>query len=96
MILFPEGTRGDPDEIQNFKSGIARLADALPNLLIYPVYLHGTAKVLPRGAWLFVPFVCKAFIGSALIKEGSKQDFLDALRHTLEQLRAASPPLNWF
>ena len=96
LILFPEGTRGDPDEFGDFKSGIARLADAVPNLPICPLYLHGTAKVLPRGSRLFVPLLCSAHFAPPFEKAEDKEAFLERLKSALLDLRALAPPLNWF
>ncbi|MEZ5357326.1 MAG: lysophospholipid acyltransferase family protein [Candidatus Zixiibacteriota bacterium] len=56
LIIFPEGTRGKPGVIKEFKSGIGKLALDFPDLPIYPVYLSGAEKTLPRGAQVPVPF----------------------------------------
>lgn len=56
IIVFPEGTRGDPGVIQPFKSGIGKLAVDFPELPVYPVFLSGIEKTLPRGGSLPVPF----------------------------------------
>ena len=56
VILFPEGTRGKPGVMQRFKSGIGKLAIDFPNVPVYPVFLHGVEKTLPRGGCLPVPF----------------------------------------
>ena len=56
VIVFPEGTRGEPGVVQPFKSGIGKLAMDFPELPVYPVYLHGIEKTLPKGGSLPVPF----------------------------------------
>lgn len=56
VIVYPEGTRGDPGVVQRFKSGIGKLAMDFPNLPVYPVFIHGVEKTLPRGGKLPVPF----------------------------------------
>ena len=56
LIIFPEGTRGKPGVIKEFKSGIGKLSLDFPDIPIYPVYLSGAEKTLPRGAQVPVPF----------------------------------------
>jgi 1-acyl-sn-glycerol-3-phosphate acyltransferase len=63
LILFPEGTRGDPEVLQPFRSGAARLASARPRVPVVPVYLANTGRNLPRGSALFLPMICDIWIG---------------------------------
>ena len=57
IIIYPEGTRGDDNTIQNFKSGIAHIAEMNPDVPITPFYINGPDRILPRGAFLWVPFI---------------------------------------
>jgi 1-acyl-sn-glycerol-3-phosphate acyltransferase len=63
LILFPEGTRGDPEILQPFRSGAARLAAARPGVPVVPAYLKNTGRNLPRGSALFLPMICEIRIG---------------------------------
>ena len=56
LIMFPEGTRGNPGQLAEFKSGIGQLAIEYPTIPIYPVYLAGVEKSLPKGSRIPVPF----------------------------------------
>lgn len=56
VIIFPEGTRGEPGLIKRFKTGAARAAMDFPEIPVYPVVLSGTEKSLPRKSALPVPF----------------------------------------
>lgn len=56
LIIFPEGTRGKPGIIDGFRSGIGQIAVDFPDIPIYPVYLQGPEKSLPKGSVIPVPF----------------------------------------
>jgi len=86
LILYPEGSRGEPEQSSEFKSGIAHLAKLHPNVPIVPVYLQGLGKVLPKGDPLLVPFLCRAAIGEPLYWSGSKQVFLAQLSDRIYSL----------
>ena len=79
IILFPEGTRGEPEKLTRFKGGIASLVHLRPEIPVYPVYLHGLGKALPRGEMLLVPFFCDVFVGEAMAWTGGHQDFMRQL-----------------
>ncbi|MEE4378247.1 MAG: lysophospholipid acyltransferase family protein [Candidatus Competibacteraceae bacterium] len=86
LILFPEGTRGEPEQFGKFKKGIAVLAERLPQTPIHPIYLHGLGKALPKGEMLLVPFFCDAFVGEALYWNGNRREFMELLDGTMRQL----------
>lgn len=59
LIIFPEGSRGKPEQLQKFKSGIVHIAKKYPDLAIVPVVLENTGKSLPKNEALFVPLIIK-------------------------------------
>ena len=56
LILFPEGTRGEPGKLQKFKKGIGLVLHERPDVPFLPVYLKGMGKLLPKGENIIVPF----------------------------------------
>lgn len=95
LLIFPEGTRGEPEQMGALKTGIARLAEAFPDCPVVPVYLQGAGRVLPRGAVIPVPFVCSAVIGDPMRWNGGRAAFMTGLRDALDALKGDAPPLRW-
>ncbi|QPC45096.1 1-acyl-sn-glycerol-3-phosphate acyltransferase [Kaustia mangrovi] len=88
LILFPEGSRGEPERLARYKKGIAHLAKAAPEVPVTPVFFHGLGKALPKGSWLFVPFTCDVFVGEAFSWTGSIAGFMEALEARMSALAA--------
>lgn len=86
LILYPEGTRGEPERLTRFKSGIAHLAERFPQIPVIPVYLHGLGKALPKGEALLVPFICDVFVGEALHWHGARGEFMAGLECAMQSL----------
>jgi 1-acyl-sn-glycerol-3-phosphate acyltransferase len=95
LIVFPEGTRGAPEEIGAFKAGVARLAEAAPNAPIVPIYIQGAGRALPRGSKIPVPFDITIVIGKALKFSGSRSQLVADLRDRIDALKSLAPPLKW-
>jgi 1-acyl-sn-glycerol-3-phosphate acyltransferase len=55
VLLFPEGTRSQNGQLGPFRSGIGRLAAEFPAAPIIPIWLDGTARVLPKKAAVPIP-----------------------------------------
>jgi len=86
IIVFPEGSRGIPGEIQPFKSGIGRLVSRCPNVPIIPVFLSGPERALPKASSLLLPFWNFAVVGPPRICTGTHRDITRELEQALIEL----------
>lgn len=89
LILYPEGTRGEPEKMSALKKGICHLAGDDRPYPIVPVYMYGLGKALPKGEALLVPFNVAVAIGAAMTLEGDPQQSLAELEKRLRELAAA-------
>jgi 1-acyl-sn-glycerol-3-phosphate acyltransferase len=55
LILFPEGTRGEPEKEQALKPGIGIILSKRPEIKYVPAYMKGMGKAMPKGDNLIVP-----------------------------------------
>ncbi|MDP4596786.1 MAG: 1-acyl-sn-glycerol-3-phosphate acyltransferase [Crocinitomicaceae bacterium] len=65
LIIFPEGSRGEPEKMQAFRKGIGVLLQRNPQVPFVPVYIQGTGKILPKGERLIVPYDAQLIFGPA-------------------------------
>lgn len=87
VIIFPEGSRGDPEQQAPLKYGITKVLEAKPEIQITPVYMHGLGKALPRGEVVLVPFVCEINIGEPLKWEDDHTKLIENLQDSFEALK---------
>lgn len=92
LILYPEGTRGEPGRIEPFKRGVGLLGTAFPDLPIHPVFLKGVENCLGRNEFLLVPFEISLRVGErplygrdALAQAGNVRDASLLLTRQLEE-----------
>ncbi|MBC8038448.1 MAG: 1-acyl-sn-glycerol-3-phosphate acyltransferase [Rhizobiales bacterium] len=88
LVLYPEGTRGEPEKLAEFKRGVALLVKDNPGVPVVPVLMHGLGKALPKGTWLLVPFICDIFVGDPIPWKGDTKTFMADLRGAIEALAA--------
>lgn len=63
LIIYPEGSRGKANEMQEFKNGIGHILLKYPHIAYIPTYIENTGKVLPKDAIIPIPFNCKVVFG---------------------------------
>jgi 1-acyl-sn-glycerol-3-phosphate acyltransferase len=86
VILFPEGSRGEPERLSEFKSGVAHLARPHPDVPVIPVFLHGLGKSLPKGSAVLVPFCCDVVIGEPIPWQEDRKLYMQELRERMSAL----------
>lgn len=67
LILFPEGTRGKPEQMGKIKSGIARILSLRPELKYIPVFMTGMGRSLPKGELILLPYKASIFYGTPAV-----------------------------
>ena len=89
IILFPEGTRGNQEEPQKFKSGLDNLAQKFPDVVLVPAWINNVQRVMPKGEVVPVPILCSVTFGVpiGLKVDESRADFLTRARDAVMGLR---------
>jgi 1-acyl-sn-glycerol-3-phosphate acyltransferase len=88
LIIFPEGSRGEPEHLSQFKKGVAHLAKARPDVPVHPLFMHGLGKALPKDSILIVPFNCDVVAGEPFRWTGAIDSFMDTLQTRMAALAA--------
>jgi len=89
IIIFPEGTRGHGDDPQPFKSGLFRLAQMFPQVVLVPAWINNVQRVIPKGEVVPVPILCSVTFGAPIQLEPGEErrPFLDRARRAVMALR---------
>jgi 1-acyl-sn-glycerol-3-phosphate acyltransferase len=90
LLIFPEGTRGEPEKMQQLKSGISFIAAKFPAVPTVPIFMHGLGKSMPKGANVPVPFFVDVFIGRPFtwVEGGAeKKAFMGELESRMMKLK---------
>jgi 1-acyl-sn-glycerol-3-phosphate acyltransferase len=95
LVFFPEGSRGEPEQLAEFKTGLARIAERRPDVPVIPVYTYGLGKALPKGEWMIVPFFVDIFVGDPLPFEGDRVAYMDRYRSAMASLALEEKHADW-
>lgn len=90
LILFPEGSRGEPEQFQKFKRGIGILLEQRPNIPYIPAFMKGLGKALGKGQTLLIPTNSVVIFGEpAPCKAKDVEGIVDEVE---ERIRALDKP----
>ncbi len=95
VIIFPEGSRGDPEKRKPLKFGIAKILEEQPQLTITPIFMFGLGKSLPRGDFVLVPFVCEINIGAHISWTKDRKELITTLESSFDHLAKEMEPKPW-
>lgn len=87
LLIFPEGSRGEPEQMTELKSGISYLSARFPAVPVVPVFMRGLGKSMGKGTFIPIPFFVDVYVGRSLTWTGAKESFMTRLREALEHGR---------
>lgn len=91
LLIFPEGSRGEPEQMAELKSGISYLAKRFPTVPVIPVFMRGLGKSMGKGTFIPIPFFVDVFVGRPFSWTGEKNSFMDRLRDAFAHLQKKVP-----
>jgi 1-acyl-sn-glycerol-3-phosphate acyltransferase len=86
LIIFPEGSRGEPEQIGELKRGVYHLLKAREDVALTPIALHGLGRALPKNEALLVPFNCDVVVGEPLPRMPDAEEFMHSMKAALQDL----------
>lgn len=88
IIIYPEGTRGEDNSIKEFKSGVAHIAAMNPDIPVIPFYINGPDRILPKGTFLWVPFIADVYVAEGITyDETPTKIFTERIQKVVETLK---------
>jgi len=88
LILFPEGSRGEPEKEQPLKPGIGLVLSQRPDIKYVPVYMMGMGKAMPKGDNLIIPTNSTLKFGRPTkIKTTSVKEILNQIENDFIKLK---------
>jgi 1-acyl-sn-glycerol-3-phosphate acyltransferase len=95
LVVYPEGTRGEPEQLAKFKIGVGYLAERFPAVPVTPVFLHGLGKAWPKGERWPVPLLCEVFVGTPLRWCGDRVKFVAKLEARIRAMARCGDFPSW-
>lgn len=88
LIIFPEGTRGEPEVQQPLKPGIGYVLAQRSHIKYVPAYMHGMGKAMPKDDNLIVPFNSSLVYGApTLVEKIEVKDIVHQIEKDLNRLK---------
>jgi 1-acyl-sn-glycerol-3-phosphate acyltransferase len=89
LIIFPEGTRGEPEKLQPLKPGVGIILSKRPAVKYVPVFMYGMGKAMPKGDSLIVPHTATLIYGAPTsINSTDVQEIMTQVEKDLLAVRA--------
>lgn len=86
LIIFPEGSRGEPEVMSGLKKGIYHLVKEHSQCLVVPVVMRGLGASLPKGTAMFVPFNCDVVLGDSIGDFSNADEFVEIMQERYQLL----------
>lgn len=91
LIIFPEGTRGEPEVQQPIKPGIGYVLSQRPSVKYVPAFMKGMGKAMPKNDSLIVPYNSSLVYGDpAAVQSNDVMAIVKEVENALNQLRDKS------
>jgi len=88
IIIYPEGTRGNDNSLNEFKTGVAHIAKMNPEVPVIPFYINGPDRIAPKGSYIWIPFIADIYIAQALYWDNTNvRDFCEKIKASVEKLK---------
>lgn len=88
LIIFPEGSRGEPDSEQQMKPGVALLLSLCPDVKYVPAYMFGMGRIMPKGDSLIVPYDSILIYGKPTLPHSNEtKEILAQIENDMKELK---------
>ena len=87
LIIFPEGTRGEPERMSKLHCGIAYLAERHADVPVVTVFMHGLGRAMPKGTIFPMPLVADVVLGEPFVWTGNRESCMEKLCAMFKRLR---------
>jgi len=85
ILIFPEGSRGEAEVVQDFKHGVSILLKKNPTIPFVPIFMKGMGKALPKGDPFLVPTQCDVKIGSPVYIENIEEKEISEITEIIKK-----------
>lgn len=95
LILFPEGTRGEPEVEQPLKKGVGIILEQRPEIKFVPAFMRGMGKAMPKDDNLIVPF--NSFLKYGIPtkpQEKNVEKIMEQIKFEFDELKRLTTAIN--